>query len=111
MIKVITGNKINIATTSTDYEGNSLSCGDPVLYPCDKGYVIFGWYLGKSVSGKTTYMMTREGHPRQVYHNLIKHYWKEPVYNYNAEHAYKKYESAKESIQKYSEEILGISNN
>lgn len=108
MIKIINNSKVNIAAPCTDYEGRPLSCGDSVLYPSDKGYVIFGWYLGKSPSGKSTYMMTHSGHARQIYYTLLKHEWKEPVFTYNSDAATKTYEAAKELIQIYSEEARNI---
>lgn len=108
MIKVITGSKVNITSKDTDYEGRTLYCGDPVLYPCDKGYLIFGWYLGLSISGKSTFMLTQSGCSRQVYHKLLRHEWKEPVYNHPS--GAQNYEDAKVLIQQYTDEARSISN-
>lgn len=108
MIKVVSGSKVDISALATDYEGRTLMCGDPVLYPSDKGYVIFGWYLGKSISGKSTYMLTQSGSARQIYYTLLRHEWKQPTYRHQT--GVDNYEIAKDLIQMYSDEARGIAN-
>ncbi len=96
MILNIKNFKVNIKGTLTDVERNVLSCGDPILYAADKGWLIFGWYLGDSVSGKTSYMYTREGSIRQMYFLPVKHHWQLPIFNHERQQL--AFDEAKEFI-------------
>lgn len=80
MIKLVKNTyKINTHTTSLDLEGYTLKCGDRVIYYKDVGYPIRGWYLGKSESGKTNYILTTSDGLIKPYYNVLKYDWKDIV--------------------------------
>ena len=80
MIKLVKNTyKINTHTTSLDLEGYTLKCGDRVIYYKDVGYPITGWYLGKSESGKTNYILTTSDGLIKPYYNVLKYDWKDIV--------------------------------
>ena len=80
MIKLVhKTHKINTHSTSTDLEGYKLSCGDRVIYYRSIGFPIRGWYLGKSESGKTNFMLTSGDSILKPYYQMLKYDWKDLV--------------------------------
>lgn len=76
MTTVIIGNKkINTSAVGQGSGNVPLQYGDMVVYSGSYNGLVFGWFLGKSPSDKTTYILSSSGSVVSPYYNPKKFNW------------------------------------
>lgn len=79
-VKVIKGSKVNVLADLTVRPWHAdapktLVYGDQVTYTCGYGSTYYGWFIGKSPSGASTYMLSLSNHLINCKMSLQKFNW------------------------------------
>lgn len=75
MTIIFQGKKLDPTLTGNSSCGATLKYGDMVVYAGSYNGLVFGWYIGKSPSGKTTYVLSSGGSIVSPYYSPTKFNW------------------------------------
>ena len=74
-IVIIDNKKINTSAIGQGSDNTTLKYGDMVVYSGSYNGLVFGWFLGKSPSEKTVYILSSYGAVVSPYYNPVKFNW------------------------------------
>lgn len=75
MTIIIQGKKINPSAMLLSHNGPTLKYGDMIVYSGNYNGLVFGWFIGMSPTGKTTYVLSSSGNVVSPFYNPTKFNW------------------------------------